>query len=72
MITKIVVEEDVNGIGQMAFCELPNLNTVVLADSVDELYGYNFKNCTSLTDVAFNENVFVEEWAFAHTSITTP
>ena len=48
-IVKIVVEEGVNGIGQMAFYELPNLKEVVLADSVDEVYGYAFKNCKNLT-----------------------
>ena len=93
-IVKIVVEEGVNGIGQMAFYDLPNLREVVLADSVDEIYGYNFKNCgnlttinlehvkfirqgafygcTGLTDVTFHEEVYIEEWAFAHTHVILP
>ena len=63
-ITRIVVEEGVNGIGQMAFYELPNLQEVVLADSVDEIYGYNFKNCTNLTSINLENVRFIRQGAF--------
>ena len=63
-ITKVVVEEGVNGIGQMAFYELPNLQSVVLADSVDEIYGYSFKNCTALTSINLENILFIREGAF--------
>ena len=49
LITKVVVEDGVHAVGQMAFYGLPNLQEVVLADSVWEVRNYAFKNCQSLT-----------------------
>jgi len=49
LITKVVVEEGVNAIGQMAFYALPNLKEIVLASTVEEVRNYAFKNCTALT-----------------------
>ena len=51
IITKVVVEDGIHAVGQMAFYGLPNLKEVVLADSVWEIRNYAFKNCTSLTTV---------------------
>ena len=41
-ITKVVVEEGINAVGQMAFYELPNLKSVVLPESIDEVRIYAF------------------------------
>ena len=51
MITKVVIEEGIHDVGQMAFYELPNLTEVVLPDSAVEIRNYAFKNCTSLTTI---------------------
>ena len=58
-ITAVVVEDGVNGIGQMAFYGLPNLESVTLADSVTEVRNYAFKNCVSLNTVNGSENLTV-------------
>ena len=51
IITKVVVEDGIHAVGQMAFYGLTNLQEVVLAESVWEVRNYAFKNCTSLTTV---------------------
>ena len=63
-ITKVVVEEGVDSVGQMTFYELPNLREVVLADSVDEIYGYAFKNDTALTAVNLDNVHYIRQGAF--------
>ena len=63
-ITKVVVEDGVDSIGQMAFYELPNLQEVVLADSVSEIYGYAFKNDVSLTTINLDNVYRFREGAF--------
>ena len=63
-ITKVVIEEGVNAVGQMAFYELPNLREVVLADSVEEIRNYAFKNTTSLTTINLEVVEFIREGAF--------
>ena len=63
-ITKVVIEEGVNDIGQMAFYELPNLVEVVLPESAVEIRGYAFKNCSSLTTVNLEVVEFIREGAF--------
>jgi len=63
-ITRIVIESGVNSVGQMAFYGLPNLTEVVLADSVDDIRNYAFKNCTSLTTIDLNKVVVLREGAF--------
>ncbi len=64
MITTVVVEDGIHGVGQMAFYELPNLKTVVLADSVEEVRNYAFKNVTSLTDINLEVVETIREGAF--------
>ncbi len=64
LITKVVIEEGVNAVGQMAFYELPNLQEVVLADSVEEIRNYAFKNCASLTTVNLEVVETIREGAF--------
>ena len=63
-ITKIVVEKGVDAVGQMAFYELPNLREVVLADTVWEIRGYAFKNCTSLTTADLTPVTEIGQGAF--------
>ena len=63
-ITKVVVEEGIHAVGQMAFYGLPNLKTVVLADSVEEVRNYAFKNVTSLTTINLENVMFIREGAF--------
>ena len=50
-ITKVVIEEGIHDIGQMAFYELPNLVEVVLPESAVEIRNYTFKNCKALTTI---------------------
>ena len=63
-ITKVVIEEGVNAVGQMAFYELPNLREVVLADSVEEIRNYAFKNTASLTTTNLEVVEAIREGAF--------
>ena len=63
-ITKVVVEEGVNAVGQMAFYEMPSLVEVVLPDSIDEVRNYAFKNVVTLTTINLNVVEIVREGAF--------
>ena len=64
LITKVVVEDGIHAVGQMAFYELPNLQEVVLADSVWEVRNYAFKNCQSLTTADLSGVEMFREGAF--------
>ena len=64
IITKVVVEDGVHAVGQMAFYGLPNLQEVVLADSVWEIRNYAFKNCTALTTVDLSSIQVFREGCF--------
>ena len=48
----------------MAFYELPNLREVVLADSVEEIRNYAFKNTTSLPTINLEVVEAIREGAF--------
>ena len=63
-ITKVVVEEGIHDIGQMAFYEMPNLTEVVLPESAVEIRNYAFKNCTKLTTINLEVVEFIREGAF--------
>ena len=63
-ITKVVIEEGVNAVGQMAFYGLENLTEVVLAKSVEDVRNYAFKNCTALTDINLSNVRVLREGAF--------
>ena len=63
-ITKVVVEEGVYALGQMAFYGLENLTEVVLADSVKEIRNYTFKNAAALTAINLENVLFIREGAF--------
>ena len=63
-ITKVVINEGINDIGQMAFYELPNLVEVVLPESAVEIRDYAFKNCKSLTTINLEVVEFIREGAF--------
>ena len=64
IITKVVIEDGVQAVGQMAFYGLPNLKEVVLADSVWEIRNYAFKNCESLTTVDLTPVTMFREGCF--------
>ena len=64
IITKVVVEDGIHAVGQMAFYGLPNLQEVVLADSVWEIRNYAFKNCQSLTAADLSGVEMFREGAF--------
>ena len=71
VIYKVVVEDGVHDLGQMAFYELPNLTTVVLGESVTEIRNYTFKNCTSLTTINLENVDTICEGAFYGCSALT-
>ena len=63
-ITKVVIEEGIHDIGQMAFYELPNLVEVVLPESAVEIRNYAFKNCKNLTTINLEVVEYIREGAF--------
>ena len=63
-ITKVVINEGIHDIGQMAFYELPNLTEVVLPESAVEIREYAFKNCKNLTTINLEGVDFIREGAF--------
>ena len=63
-ITKVVINEGIHDIGQMAFYELPNLVEVVLPESAVEIRNYAFKNCSKLTTINLEVVEFIREGAF--------
>ena len=63
-ITKVVINEGIHDIGQMAFYELPNLVEVVLPESAVEIRGYAFKNCQKLTTINLDVVEYIREGAF--------
>ncbi len=63
-ITKVVINEGIHDIGQMAFYELPNLQEVVLPESTVEIRNYAFKNCENLTTINLEVVEFIREGAF--------
>lgn len=56
-ITKVVVEEGVTSIGNNAFSDHVNLETVSLPDSLGSIGSSAFWNCTSLQSIRIPENV---------------
>ncbi len=64
MITKVVINEGIHDIGQMAFYALPNLTEVVLPESAVEIRNYAFKNCQKLTTINLEVVEFIREGAF--------
>ena len=63
-ITKVVISDGIHDLGQMAFYELPNLQTVELGADVTEIRNYTFKNCASLTSINLEGVDFIREGAF--------
>ena len=63
-ITKVVINDGIHDIGQMAFYELPNLTTVELGADIVEIRNYAFKNCASLTEINLENVDFIREGAF--------
>ena len=63
-ITTVVIEEGVSAVGQMAFYGLPNLQTVILPASLEEVRGYAFKNCDALTGINLENVEYIREGAF--------
>ena len=71
MITKVVIEDGIHDIGQMAFYELPNLTTVELGADVTEIRNYAFKNCKALTEINLENVDYIREGAFYGCSALT-
>ena len=63
-ITKVVINDGIHDLGQMAFYELPNLTEVQLGKDVTEIRNYCFKNCSSLTTINLEGVDFIREGAF--------
>ena len=63
-ITKVVVEEGIHDIGQMAFYAMPNLTEVVLPESVEEVRSYAFRDCKALTTINLDVVETIREGAF--------
>ena len=63
-ITRVVINEGIHDIGEMAFYALPNLTEVRLPSTIVEIRGYAFKNCTSLTTINLEGVDFIREGAF--------
>ena len=63
-ITKVVINDGIHDIGQMAFYELPNLTTVELGADIVEIRNYAFKNCANLTEINLENVDFIREGAF--------
>ena len=60
----MVIEDGIHDIGQMAFYELSNLQTVELGKDVTEIRNYAFKNCSKLTTINLESVDFIREGAF--------
>ena len=63
-IRKVVIEDGIHDLGQMAFYQLPNLTTVELGADVTEVRNYCFKNCQSLTTINLENVDYIREGAF--------
>ncbi len=64
VITKVVINDGIHDLGQMAFYELPNLTEVQLGADVTEIRNYCFKNCASLVSINLENVDFIREGAF--------
>jgi len=64
LIETVVIEEGVHAVGQMAFYELPNLTTVILPESIEEVRNYAFKNVTTLQSINLEVVETICEGAF--------
>ena len=64
LIETVVIEEGIHAVGQMAFYELPNLQTVILPESVEEVRNYTFKNVTTLQSINLENVSIIGEGAF--------
>ena len=64
MITEVVISDGIHDIGQMAFYELPNLQSVTLGADIVEIRNYAFKNCANLTTINMENVDFIREGAF--------
>ena len=56
-ITQVVIEEGVTTIGEKAFDNCVNLESVKLPNSLTEIHKYAFRNCESLWDIAIPDGV---------------
>ena len=63
-IVKVVIEDGIHDIGQMAFYELKNLTEVRLGKDVTEIRNYAFKNCSALVSINLENVDYIREGAF--------
>jgi len=69
-LTKVVVEDGVENIGNFAFYECSALNSVVLGDSVQEIGEGAFQECLKLTRISLPKNLkTIEMLAFFSTGL---
>ena len=65
-IKAIIVEEGVTGIGDNAFYQCKNLDTLVLPDSIERIGAFAFEFCESLEDFVFPANLkTIDDFAFS-------
>ncbi|MBE6656807.1 MAG: sigma-70 family RNA polymerase sigma factor [Ruminococcaceae bacterium] len=57
LVTALIVEEGITGIGYSAFSYMPNLETVVLPDSCTQIEAGAFMECIKLTEFVFPPHV---------------
>jgi hypothetical protein len=76
-INKLVIDEGVTSIGEIAFYDLTKIESVVIPNSVTSIGVSAFDNCNGLTSVTISNNVTsIGDYAFQYanklTSITIP
>lgn len=62
-IRRVVVEADITAIGENAFADCVNLQTVQLPDTLQTIGKYAFSRCTSLTEVQLSDSMSEIAWS---------
>ena len=50
---KIIISQNVNKIGNKVFVSCPNLETLILGDSIESMGYGQFGNCSNLTSITY-------------------
>lgn len=61
-IRRVVVEADITAIGENAFADCANLQTVQLPDTLQTIGKHAFSRCTSLTEVQLSDSMSEIAW----------
>ena len=71
-VEKVILHEDVEKIGELAFCNCSNLSDIIIPNKVLQIEGLTFKGCHSLNMVILSEGVkYLNIGAFYDCSINT-